>query len=265
MKKILIILFIMGVAGCASAPKPVIAKYKASFKPGFAFDATKKTDQDITLAYAPPRDSKVIIPKIVFKKGNPGVRPPYDMTGATPDRIEMNPRKEHSFASSFKKGLAKDLEDLIISKGYKILSIEEPPMTYPEKQQSTLYLMVDLDWEMEFPQLENKAIQTGGLVKVTKNTLVTEGECIMAGRLVYEIYEPMTQNKLFVKKVPLDEGVDCTAQGAEDIATTFDNSIGKLLEKVYAKSLKKADAYLDVNEVENLAKLGLELKEKATR
>jgi hypothetical protein len=182
------------------------------------------------------------------------------------------PNGTHRYAKLFIDSIQKDIDGLLIARGFKTSgpfeSINE--MTFPQKKQSDLILNVSLDWVFDSPkpQLQNKPARVGIFVVegsgTSANTVLTwQGQCSMTGTIIYEIWEPLSAQKVWFKKVAIPaQGEDCSAEGSENFITTYDNAVAKLLERAYQEALKKAGDYFNREEIELVKKQSMELREK---
>lgn len=176
---------------------------------------------------------------------------------------------DDNWAKMFRSSLAKDLEQLIIAKGFKIVgpfaSVDE--MTYPQKKQSDLGLFAVIGLGIAAPQAEVKEkINWGGALvggSSTKYDTVWTGSCTAQGFVNFELWELLSQQKMWTKKVeiaPIQR--DCTAKGSASFLVVFNNAYSQLLEEVYKAALIKANAYFEREEVELVVKQSQEIREK---
>ncbi len=96
-----------------------------------------------------------------------------------------------------------------------------------------------------------------------KEIQVWNGPCITQGFISLELWEPLSQQKMWTKKVDVEQKViDCSAKSAEDYAVVFNEAYAALLEAAYHAALTKADAYFSREEIELVVKQSQELRDK---
>jgi len=208
-------------------------------------------------------------PQFVFPISKQEQVTPSEISIALVNPVIATTDFDDNWAQMFRSSLAKDLEQLIIAKGFKIVgpfaSVDE--MTYPQKKQSDLGLFAVIGLSIAKPQAEVKEkINWGGALvggSSTKYETVWTGPCTAQGFVNFELWELLSQQKMWTKKVeiaPIQR--DCTAKGSASFLAVFNNVYSQLLEEVYKAALIKANAYFEREEVELVVKQSQEIREK---
>lgn len=168
----------------------------------------------------------------------------------------------------FQQSLAKDIERLLIEKGYKLLgpfqSLNE--MTFPQKKQSDLTLSTIIDFNFQEP-LRQQNVKTdwaavalgGGNAEYVE--YFWEGPCHMTGFISFEVFEPLSYQKMWTKKVDVPSvKEDCTASNTDLYKIVSYNAAAKLMEQIYKDTISKAHIYFNVEEMDIVRKQSLELR-----
>ena len=185
----------------------------------------------------------------------------------------VNPSYARPFSGEigelFQQSLGKDIEKILIEKGYRLLgpfqSIND--MTFPQKKQSDLILSTVMDFNFQEPLRQQEVKTDWAGVALGGSSSYVEyfwaGPCSMSGFISFEVFEPISYQKMWTKKVDVPSiKEDCTAQGAEMYQVVAYNAAGKLIEQIYKDAVSKANIYFNVEEMDMVRKQSLELREK---
>jgi hypothetical protein len=234
------------IVGCASAPPPVpqyVPKFTYSYPPGEA------PASDVTIAIVKPVDANV----------TPGPFPGQPPAGAASYKLKVE--------NDFRAGIVAQLQELLNRKGFKQTGPFDDlnSMTFPDKKGSDLTLTTQLGLSFTVPP---------GLVKVEQGfgdklngsgvtVIETKGACSGSGFISFVMLEPLSGEKIWIKKVDFpNTEVDCTGKGTPGDSTVIDNGLARLLEKAFQLSMKKTWDYLSPEEVTLLKKQSQELRAK---
>jgi len=177
--------------------------------------------------------------------------------------------EEDGWSKLFRASLAKEIEQLIVSRGFKIVgpfaTVDE--MTFPQKKQSDLLLMPIVNFSLQYPQAQTVAKTDWGNALLggdgTKTVQVWNGPCVSQGFINFELWEPLSGQKMWTKKIDIAPiQVDCSAKSAEAFLAAFNDGYAQLLEASYKIALAKADAYFSREEIELVVKQSQELRAK---
>jgi hypothetical protein len=182
----------------------------------------------------------------------------------------MSRREEHPTSKLFRDSLKKELEALMISKGFRVSgpfnNLNE--MTFPEKKQADLTLQPVITLALEVPQT-NCHLETsfaGALMGLQNDSSACEasGSCTIQGRIDFEVLEPLSGQKMWTKSVNINSASeDCSAQSLEAYKVVYDNAVAKLLDGAYNATIAKMDTYFNREEMELVKQQSLELRPKS--
>jgi hypothetical protein len=234
------------VVGCASAPPP-IPQYAPRFS--YSYPAGEAQAQDVTIAIVRPSDANPT-------PGSSSGQPP---AGASPTRIKLD--------NDFRSGIVAQFQELLGRKGFKQTGPFDDlnSMTFPDKKGSDLTLTTQVGLSFSVPP---------GMVKVEQGfgdrlngsgvtVIETNGPCSGSGFISFVMLEPLSGEKIWIKKVDFpNTTVDCTGKTSPDNSTIIDNGLARLLEKAFQLAMKKAWDYLSPEEVVLLKKQSQELRAK---
>ncbi len=234
------------VVGCASAPPPV-PQYVPKFT--YSYPAGEVQAQDVTIAIVRPIDANA----------TPGPFPGQPPSGASPSRIKLD--------NDFRSGIVAQFQELLNRKGFKQTGPFDDlnSMTFPDKKNSDLTLTTQVGLSFTVPP---------GLVKVEQGfgdklngsgvtVIETKGPCSGSGFISFVMLEPLSGEKIWIKKVDFpNTEVDCTGKGTPGDSTVIENGLARLLEKAFQLSMKKTWDYLSPEEVTLLKKQSQELRAK---
>jgi len=169
--------------------------------------------------------------------------------------------EENEWSLVFKNSLALEIEQLIINRGFKVAGpfVDFNEMTFPQKKQSDLLLKPIIAFIFEGPKAQTvtKTDLGGALLggSGTKETQVWNGPCITQGFISFELWEPLSEQKMWSKRIDIESRqLDCSAKSAEDFAAAYYEAYAQLLEAAYQAALTKADAYFSREEIELVVK-----------
>lgn len=259
-------LYILAVIGCASAPKlQTIPKYNPEFVPEFDFSSEQAESTNITIALLGPQQQAMM-------SGQAANIPGYKIKQEA-GMMYLQPTTLNQYVPHFTSSLNKDIEGLLLARGFKISGpfADYQEMTFPQKKQSDLLLNITLGWSFAYPDSKEVDKGTAGdafmasLVGGSGSKMVNvwQGPCSLTGMIVYEMWEPLSHQKLWFKKISIPpHQEDCSCEGMKNFVTVYDNAVAKLLEKTYKIALQKASDYFNREEIELIKKQSLELREK---
>jgi len=218
--------------GCATAPLPPVQDYTPHFT--FAAPDGAANPLDMTIAIVRPLD----------KSG---------LTKVT--------NVESQDAIAFNDAMTVQFQEILNKKGIKQTGPFDDlnAMTFPDKKGADLALTPEFGVETSGPQEIQTMDGTGQLIGVAWN-----GPCAATGYVSLVLLEPLSGEKLWVKKidVPVTQ-VDCTGRvEAADRARFLKGKVAQLLEKVYPVVMKKTWDYMSAEELTLLKKQSQELRAK---
>ncbi|MGH7596512.1 MAG: hypothetical protein ACREOI_09170 [bacterium] len=230
----------LGLLGCA-ASKPVKTVHTPNF-PKFTstMGSTQSVLSDISIAL---------------------INPSYGTTSTGGE--------EHEWAKMFRASLAKEIEQLIVNRGFKVVgpfaTVDE--MTFPQKKQSDLLLMPIINVILNYPQAQTVTKTDWGSALAggsgTKEIQIWNGPCNSQGFINFELWEPLSMQKMWAKRVDIEPTqVDCSAKNYEAFVAAYNAALAQLLETSYKTALSKADAYFAREEIELVTKQSQELRTK---
>ncbi|MEK7727829.1 MAG: hypothetical protein AAB354_05405, partial [candidate division KSB1 bacterium] len=180
-------MLLIAILGCA-ATKPVKTVRTPTFPKFTSTVATQDAPSNITIAL---------------------INPVYTLGGSAVE--------ENEWSLAFKNSLAKEIEQLIISRGFKITGpfVDFNEMTFPQKKQSDLVLKPIIAFIFEGPKAQTVTkTDWGGAIlggSGTKEAQVWIGPCITQGFISFELWEPLSEQKMWAKRVEIEaRQVDCS-------------------------------------------------------
>lgn len=237
----------------------------------------------LTACFAP---SLITTPEPVAEKViNYDFKPPETKNDSVDiSLILLNPKFAEVFEAQkqimftkFIDNMGDDFEEMLVAKGY---SLRGPYDTYDEivysdKSETDLLLETEIKFDYEWGTdavLYKRHVGYGGTI--TGYTYWIDGNLNLGGKINLVIKESLTQEKLWVKSIPLtvmeipiqSERHRVSSQSEANIALANDvhykNAIYEALDKQYQKALKTAWNHLDPRELEPLKKQVKELRKK---
>jgi hypothetical protein len=221
--------------GCATTPPPMAA-YTPQF--GYSYPAGEAAASDVTIAIVRPRDA----------------------TGLTQDKSVG-----HQHAIAFNAALAAQFQEMFNKKGFKQTGPFDDlnSMTFPDKKGADLALTPEVSIAVTVPNPVVDMRQAVPGVTSAIPVIKLAGPCTASGFVSFVLIEPLSGEKLWVKKVDVPPTTaDCTGEQAENDFTLLSNGVGRTLEQVFPAVMKKAWDYLSPEEVTLLKKTSQELRAK---
>jgi hypothetical protein len=168
-------------------------------------------------------------------------------------------------ATAFNSAMAAQFQELLSKKGFKQTGPFDDlnSMTFPDKKGADLALTAQVGITVAIPQEQIR--HQDDLFGTRPGVLYSSsGPCTVSGYVSYVLLEPLSGEKLWVKKmdIPTTE-VDCSAErGGPGLGTIIANDAAHALEQVFTVVMKKAWDYLSPEEVIMLKKQSQELRAK---
>ena len=224
-------------------------------------------------------------PPVEEKKINYDFTPPEQATEKVDIAlILLNPNYASGFEqesqvmfTNFIDNMTLDFEEMLIAKGY---SIRGPYATYDEivysdKSETDLMLGVEIDFSYEWDQGASNSKRMVGYGGVTTGySYQIDGNLNLGGKINLVIKEALTQEKLWVKSIKLQDKkvliqtakykVKSQTEGEQAIANDpqYKNVMYETLDDYYQNALKTAWNHLDPRELTPLKKQVEELRKK---
>ncbi|WP_456392031.1 HpaA family protein [Persephonella sp.] len=284
MRKFLIpLLTLIGimVVSCAKPPQVVSLTPSAQDYSPYKVVEGKRSGKDTGLksALLLPQGS---IPS--FSYGSEGNRNSLLLSrlGFTNSKIEY--KTIHDFPENFKRNLAKSLESIMLNKGYKVTgpykSMDE--MTFKEKKVVDFVLIPVIEL---YPEIKDNGCKNTSPISVSalapavkKGEIYCSGEVGFKGQLSFELREPLTNEKIYIKGVDFSTDtekyeVKVVYENPNDAGKAFllarqakmeaiNNSLNKALNLAYNKFIDIFNKYMpEGEEAEDLKKQIKELKQ----
>ena len=236
-------LFSLALLGCASAPPPVptyVPRFTFSYPPG------ESPASDVTIAIVKPMDVSSL------------------PAGATAAAVSSKRARNEA---AFKDGIVAQLQDLFNKKGFKQTGPFDDlnTMTFVDKKGSDLTLTTQLGISLYVPEM-TPVLEQGFADQVMGTgvqILQSKGKCGSSGSISFVILEPLSGEKMWIKKIDLPPAeVECSGKGMHENFTVIDNGVAQLLEMVFQQTMKKAWDYLSPEEMTILKKQSQELRAK---
>lgn len=170
----------------------------------------------------------------------------------------------------FRQSLAKETETMLVAKGFKLLGpfSDLSEMTFPQKKQSDLILQPIMAFSIESPQPQMQSVTNWtavalGLKDHTQMVPSWTGPCSLSGFVSFEVLEPLSSQKMWMKKVNLETmQEDCSADDPDSYNVKSHSAIGRMLEQAYNQAMEKADTYFNGEEMQLVKRQSAELREK---
>lgn len=223
---------------CATALPPV-AEYSPRF--AYSYPAGEAKASDVTIAI---------------------VRP-VDATGFANASQMGTLYVQH--ATAFNAAIAAQFQELLSNKGFKQTGPFDDlnSMTFGDKRSADLALTAQVGITVAIPP--EKMRHQDDLFGTRPGVIYSSsGPCTVTGFVSYVLLEPLSGQKLWVKKldVPPTE-VDCSAErGGPGLGTILANNAAHALEKVFVVVMQKAWDYISPEEMVLLKKQSQELRTK---
>ncbi len=179
--------------------------------------------------------------------------------------------------TKFIKSMGDDFEELLVAKGY---TLRGPYATYDEivysdKSETDLMLETEIKFDYEWDSDAVKYTRHVSLQGVTTGyTYWIEGNLHLGGKINLVIKESLTQEKLWVKSIPLtsksihiltdryrvNNASEANAALSKDVQ--YKNAVYEALDEYYQNALQTAWNHLDPRELSPLRKQVQELRKK---
>jgi hypothetical protein len=226
------------LVGCATALPPV-AEYAPHFT--YSYPASEATASDVTIAIVRPVDATGLV-----------------NAGQMGTLYVQN-------AMAFNTAMAAQFQELLNKKGFKQTGPFDDlnSMTFIDKRGADLVLTPQVGITIATPpeKMEQQDTLFGTRPGVIYKSF---GPCTASGFVSFILVEPLSGEKLWVKKVDVPPTeVDCTGEHAgPGLGTIIANNSAHALEKVFPVVMKKAWDYFSPEEVMLIKRQSLELKAK---
>ena len=248
------------LAGCAAVLPPTPA-YTPQFT--FAYPAANEPPAgDVTVAIIRPID--VDETSIRAKKQNAERIAALQAAGIAVTSDSSS--KYESVDEAFRSSMVAQLQELFNTKGFKQRGPFEDlnAMTFPDKKGSDLTLTPQIGIRVTVPRTRTQGQDPGILgIGASDGQSVADGPCTASGFVSFVILEPLSGEKLWIKKVDVPSvQVDCSGKAAAGDTQFVVNGYAHLLEQVYQAVMKKAWEYLSSEELAVLKKQAQELRTK---
>ncbi len=174
----------------------------------------------------------------------------------------------------FRENMATDFEELLVARGY---SIRGPFNSYDEivfrdKREADLIMEVEINFNMEAKQGTLKASADFGaaMVGMRRDKYYLDGELFLGGKINIILKEPSTQEKLWVKSVPLkNKTIPAKTEKYIDKNEVFRdpnllNALEAALDESYQSAMNLAWRYLEPAELKELKAQVKAIRERKT-
>ena len=234
------------ILGCATAPPPV-----PTYTPRFSFQYPpgEASASDITIAIVRPSGA------------NATSAIPAGQVLAAPSA------RRAQVDAEFTNGIVAQLQELFSKKGFKQTGPFDDlnAMTFPDKRGSDLTLTTQLGIMLRIPSTSRVLEQGFGDKMMGSGVPLVQsvGNCAMSGYISFIMLEPLSGEKIWVKKVDLPPTeVECSGKGTGDNFNVVDNGVAQLFERAFQLAMRKAWDYLSPEEVMLLKRQSQELRAK---
>lgn len=231
--------------GCASAP-PVVPLYAPHFS--YSYPPGEAQASDVTIAIVRPID--------------------VNASQATSGKVlAVGSKNMLKTENDFNAGIVAQIQELLNKKGFKQTGPFDDlnSMTFPDKKTADLTLTVQVGLNFAVPPTTTNLEQGFGNQVLGGGVVVLEskGVCSGSGFISFVILEPLSGEKIWIKKVDIPSTeVDCRGKGTPENFTVIDNGVAVLLEKAFQLAMRKAWDYVSPEEVTMLKKQSLDLRAK---
>lgn len=188
------------------------------------------------------------------------VRPTYIAPGYT----DKEGYRDHHHVAAFKASIATQLQEMLTTKGFRLTGPFDSTndMTFPDKKAADLALTPQVTLTWTFPPGGWRQGPPNQWTGQADRSYWMEGTCSGTGFVSYVLIEPMSGEKLWIKKVDIAPvEVDCNARGDKD-DHVYQDGIGRILEAAYQAAMAKAWTYLSPEELTLLKAKAKELRDK---
>lgn len=226
------------LVACATAPAPVV-EYSPRFS--YAYPSGEPKASDVTIA--------IVLPTSADGFANAGQMGTLYV--------------QH--ARAFNTAMAAQFQELLAKKGFQQTGPFDDlnSMTFPDKKRSDLVLTAQVGITVAIPP--EKMRHQDDLFGTRPGVIYSSaGPCTVTGFVSYVLLEPMSGEKLWVKKldVPATE-VDCSGErGGPGLGTIIANGAAHALERTYGAVMQRAWDYISPEEIILLKRQSQELRAK---
>ncbi len=191
---------------------------------------------------------------------------------------EKNPGKPvEDPDSALMEAVARGLNEYLTASGFTVSGPYDSydMMTFPEKNQADLLLTIEYAVETHFPEPQPIVGATGGSVAAaalaggssqTVKGFQSTGDCSINGDISFVLWEPLSHQRLWVKKIEApEETVDCSvryeaANAGDAWSAEVNNRLEELRSKAYRHFMDTAARYFVYDEMALVKKSADELK-----
>jgi hypothetical protein len=244
-----LLLFACCLFACATAPPPTPA-YAPTFH--FTYPAEESPAQDVTVAIVRP-----------IEVGSTAITTEQKAQIASGQARRIGDVHH----AAFRAAMIAQFQELLSKKGLKQRGPFDDlnSMTFPDKKGSDLTLTTEMGITVRVPEREFVANSSSLEAVVGSVSLVakTSGPCSVTGFISLVILEPLSGEKIWIKKVdvPATE-VDCSGTHSDSDTQFLDNGVGRALEKVYPVVMGQAWKHLSGEELALFKKQSQELRQR---
>ncbi len=254
--RLLAIIFLLTLIGCVP-PQPRTPKQV--YTPNFTFEppSTAQNKCDMTIAIIKPQTSGTMFSDVLIRSGP-----------------EM--QRALDYGNDMLKAAKGDMEKILIAKGFNVLgpfdSIDE--MTFSEKERASLLYVPVFDANMDF--------MGGDVSQGTSGSVSQQATVNMRGSVSLAFLEPMTREKVWMKRFDLEPYSDSYVASAQmrmrqndPLAAAISQALMGdaqqsqktqleaavvVLNNFYQKAMNKMWDHLDPKEIQSLKKEAAKLK-----
>lgn len=216
---------VLVVTACATTPPPPPPRYT----PTFAYTPKKLgAGAGVSIAIVRPKSS---------------------------DRLAaVSAQGEADYMSAMREALGRSVLQYFTSNEFTVsgpfAKVDE--MSFPEKKQADLLLVIEIDLMPAFPMVVGSA----------RNS-VTSGSCSVGGAISFVLWEPLSMQRMWSKSVDVTKSRDCSTTGSwAYVQQDLVNGMARLYESAFPEVMRAAEKYFHPDEVQVVKKQSLELREK---
>jgi len=185
------------------------------------------------------------------------------------------------FPSQMRLNLQKSIEGIALQKGYNVVSAYESIeiMPYEDKKRIDMLIIPELQLGEEESSIgvNYEMPKSMSMVTIQKGKINYSGKYSLKGQLIFQIIEPLTREKLFIKSIPYtsdpvdvetivefngqEQYAQALQMATQSVQKAINNARSQALENAYKKLIDSIKTYLPGGEeAVNLAKQARELK-----
>jgi hypothetical protein len=260
-------------------PPPAIVKLQPSdYSPRFDV-VSGKLSQDLGIKVA------LLSPQGEIKT-MPVAQPQFGFLGGIQIPQSKAQMGSEGFPSQMRLNLQKSIEGIALQKGYNVVSAYESIdlMSYEDKKRIDMLIIPELQLGEDESTIgvNYEMPKSMSMVTIQKGKINYSGKYSLKGQLIFQIIEPLTREKLFIKSIPYTpdpadvetivefNGQEQYAQASQlahqSVQNAIRNARSQVLENAYKKLIDIIKTHLPGGEeAVNLAKQARELKAKAIK